>query len=91
MFDYYEVRFKFTTVSLQSDCLQYYITVDMLFNIVGHKIDGNYEFWKYMWQNTTRDRLAPGRGAVFPTPCGKTVFFGAVQIMLIFFSHCIFS
>ena len=33
-------------------------TVDMLFNIVGHKIDGNYESWKYMGQNTARDRLA---------------------------------
>ena len=35
------------------------ITVDMLFNIVGHNIDGDYESWKYMGQNTTRDRLAP--------------------------------
>ena len=42
------------------------ITVDMLFNIVGHKIDGNYESWKYMGQNTARDRLAPGRGPSFP-------------------------
>ena len=42
------------------------ITVDMLFNIVGHKIDGNHESWKYMGQNTARDRLAPGRGPSFP-------------------------
>ena len=33
------------------------ITVDMLFNIVGHKTDGNYESWK-MGQKTERDRLA---------------------------------
>ena len=38
------------------------ITVDMLFNSVGHKIDGNYEYWKYMGQKTAMDRLAPGRG-----------------------------
>ena len=50
------------------------ITVDMLFNTVGHKKYGNYESWKYIGQNTARDRLAPGRGAVFPTPWGKTVF-----------------
>ena len=38
-----------------------------------------------------RDRLASGReGAVFPTPRGK-IFFGAVQIMHIFFSYFIFS
>ena len=46
--------------------LHNYITVDMLFNIVGHKIDGNYESWKYMGQNTASDRLAPGRGPSFP-------------------------
>ena len=33
------------------------ITVDMLFNTVGHKKDGNYESWKYMGQNTARDRF----------------------------------
>ena len=59
------------------------ITVDMLFHIVGHKIDGNYESWKYMGRNTARDRLAPGRGPSFPHPG----FFGAVQIMHIFFSY----
>ena len=37
-----------------------------------------------MEQKTARDRLA--RGAVFPTPWGKT-FFGAVQIMHILFSY----
>ena len=60
------------------------ITVDMLFNIVGHKIDGNYESWKYMEQNTARDPLAPGRGPSVPHP-GVRSFFGAVQIMHIFF------
>ena len=44
------------------------ITVDILFNIVGHKIDVNHEYWKYMGQNTARDRLAPGRGPSFPHP-----------------------
>ena len=43
------------------------ITVDMLFNIVGHKIDGNYESWEYMWPKTSRDRLAPGRGRLSHT------------------------
>ena len=37
MFEYYEVRLKFTPAPIQLP------TVDMLFNIVGHKIDGNYE------------------------------------------------
>ena len=62
------------------------ITVDMVFNTVGHKIDGNYESWKYMGQKTARDRLAPGRGPSFPHG-----FFGAVQIMHISFSYFIFS
>ena len=61
------------------------ITVDMLFNIVGHKIDGNHESWKYIGQNTARDRLAPG------PHLGVRRFFGAVQIMHIFFSYFIFS
>ena len=65
------------------------ITVDMLFNIVGHKIDGNYESWKYLGQNTARDRLAPGRGPSFPHT-GVSRFFGAVQIMHIFSSYSIF-
>ena len=42
MFEYCGVRFKFTPA------LYNCITVDMLFNIVGHKIDGNHESWKYM-------------------------------------------
>ena len=36
------------------------ITVDMLFNIVGHKIDGNYESWKYVTQikiSTNHDQI----------------------------------
>ena len=41
MFEYYEVRFTFTPAPLHS------ITADMLFNIAGHKIDDNYESWKY--------------------------------------------
>ena len=56
------------TLSLPSS-LYNGISLDMLFNIVGHKIDGNYESWKYLGQKTARDRLAPGR-AVFPTPWG---------------------
>ena len=60
MFAYYEVRFKFTT---SPQHLHY----GMLFNIVGHKIDGNYESRKYMGQKTTRDRLAPGRGCLSNT------------------------
>ena len=60
------------------------ITVDMLFNIVGHKIYENYESWKYMGQNTARDRLALGRGPSFPHPGVRRVFY-AVQIMHIFF------
>ena len=60
------------------------ITVDMLFNIASHKIDGNHDSWKYMGQTMARDRLAPGRGSSFPHP-GVTRLFGAVQIMHIFF------
>ena len=65
MFEYYEVRFTFTPPLYNS------VTVDMLFNIVGHKIDGNYDSRKYMGHKTARDRLALGRGP----------YFGAVQIM----------
>ena len=50
------------------------IAVDMVFNIVGHKIDGNYESWKYMGQKTATDRLVPGRGPPFPHPGGKRFF-----------------
>ena len=38
-----------------------------------------------MGQKMTRDRLAPGRGPSFPHP-GVRLFFGTVQIMLIFFN-----
>ena len=44
------------------------VTVDMLFNSVGHKIDGSYESWEYMGHKTVRDSLAPGRGPSFPHP-----------------------
>ena len=56
-----------TTLSLPPP-LYNCITVDMLFDIVGHTIDGNYESWKYMWHKTARDRLVPGRGPYFPNP-----------------------
>ena len=69
MFEYYVVRFKFTTAPLQL----HYGMYSMLLNTVGHKIDGNCVSWKYMGQKTTR--------AVLP----HVGFFGAVQIMLIFF------
>ena len=62
------------------------ITVDMLFNIVGHKIIGNYESWEYMGQTTERDRLVPGRGPYFPHPVVRR-FFGAVQIMHLLCSY----
>ena len=64
-------------------------TVDMLFNIVGHTIDGNYESCIYMGHKTVRDRLAPGRGPSFPHP-GVRRFFGAVQIMHIILFVLIF-
>ena len=58
----------------------------MLFNIVGHKIDGTYESWKYMGQKTARDRLASGGGGgVYPTPWGKTVVWCCSNNALIFF------
>ena len=40
----------------------------MLFNIVGHKIDCNYETWKKYGAKTMRRRLAPGRAPSFPHP-----------------------
>ena len=52
--------FKFTSYN--------YITVDMLFNIVGHKIDGNYESWNCLMQKLGGDRLAPSRGPSSPHP-----------------------
>ena len=66
------------------------ITVDMLFNIVGHKIDGNYESWKYMGQKTTRDRLAPGRGPSFPHPEVRRFFRYCSNNAHIFFTLHIF-
>ena len=50
------------------------ITVDMLFNVVGHKIDGNYESWKYMGQKMKRGRLAPPRGPSYPRPGVRRFF-----------------
>ena len=50
------------------------ITVDMLFNIVDHKIDGNFESWKYMGPETARDRLAPGRGPSSPHSGARLIF-----------------
>ena len=61
------------------------ITVDMLFNIVGHKIDGNYKSWKYMGQNTARDRLASGRGPSFPHPGVRRFFWCCSNNAHIFF------
>ena len=69
MFEKYVVRFL--PRPSQYNC----ITVDMLVNIVGHKIDGNYESWKYMGQKRRGDRLAPGRGPSSPHP-GASRFFG---------------
>ena len=66
------------------------ITVDMLFNIVGPKIDGNYESWKYMGQNTARDRLAPGRGPSFPHPGVRRVFWCCSNNAHFFFIFHIF-
>ena len=63
MFEYYEVRFKFTTGRPSTIVLRY-----KLFNIVGQKIDGNYESWKNMRQKTT------SRGTVFPTPGVRRFF-----------------
>ena len=84
MFEYYEVRFKFTPAPLQ---LHY----GMLFNIAGHKIDGNsYESWTFMGQKTARDRLAPGREPSFLHPRVRRCF-GAIQMMHILFSYLIFS
>ena len=71
MLELYEVRFKFTPTLF--NC----ITVDMLVNIVGHKIDGNYESWKHMGQKTARDLFAPSS----PHP----VFFGGVKMLHNFF------
>ena len=79
MFEYYEVHFKFTPAPLQ---LHY---VDVLFNIVGHKIDGNCESWKNVGQKTARDRLAPGRGPSFPHPGVRRFFLVCSNNAHIFF------
>ena len=71
MFEYYEVRLL--------PALYNIITVDMLFNIVGHTIDGNYESWKYIGHKTARDRLTQ--------TLGQDGFMGGVEIMHIFFFH----
>ena len=65
--------------------LHNYITVDILFNIVGHKIDGNYESWKYMGQNTASDRLVPGRRPSFPHPGVRRFFWRCSNNTHIFF------
>ena len=80
MFEYYDVRFK----SPPPPPLYNFITADMLFNIVGHTIDGNYEYWKHGGE-TAKDRLAPGRRPSFPHPGER--FFCAVQIMHKLFSY----
>ena len=66
------------------------ITVDMLFNIVRHKIDGNYESCKYMGQNKARDRLAPGRGPSFPHPGVRRFFWRCSNNAHIYFIFHIF-
>ena len=60
------------------------LTVDMLFNIVGHKIDCNYETWKNIGQKR-RGTVLPQVGGRLSHTLGQDGFFGAVQIMLIFF------
>ena len=61
------------------------ITVDMLFNIIGYRIDGSYESWKYMGHTTARDRLAPGRRPSFLHP-GVRLFCWCCSTNAIFFS-----
>ena len=65
-------------------------TVDMLFNIVGHKIDGNYESCKYMGQTTARDRLASGRRPSFQHPGVRRFFWCCSNNAHIFFIFHIF-
>ena len=84
MFEYYEVALSFPPP------LYICFAVDMLFNIVGHKLDFNYESWKYMGQNTKRDRLAPGRGLSFPHPGVRRVFRCCSNNAHIFFTLHIF-
>ena len=52
----------------------------MLFNIVGHKIDGNYESWNCLLQKLRGDRHAPSRDPYSPHP-GQGGFKGDVKIM----------
>ena len=78
IFEYYEVRFKCRPIPPP---LYNCITVEILFNIVGHRIDGNYESWKYMGQKTARDRLAPVEAVFLPHP-GVRRFFGDVIFFL---------
>ena len=61
------------------------ITADMLFNIVGHKIEGNYESWKLCGAKKARDRLAPGRGPSFPHPGVRRCFWCCSNTAHIFF------
>ena len=67
------------------------IAVDMLFNIVGHKIDCNYETWKKYGAKTTRRRLAPGRAPSFPHPGVRRFFWCSSHNAHIFFIFHIFS
>ena len=46
--------------------LYHCITVDMLLNTVGHRIEGNYyESWEYMGQKKAKDCLVPDRAPAF--------------------------
>ena len=86
---YYIIGWYRCTLSLPPS-LYNCITVDMLFNIVGHTIDGNYESWKFLGQKTERDRLAPGRGPSFPHPGVRRVFLCCSNNAHIFFKFHIF-
>ena len=61
----------------------------MLFNIVGHKIDGHCESWNCLMQKLRGDRLAPSLHHTL----GQDGFYGDVKIMHIqlLFSHFIRS
>ena len=56
----------------------------MLVNIVGHKLDGNYELWKYVGQKTERGLLCPGLGGHVPHSVGQDWLFWVVLK-----GHCI--
>ena len=66
------------------------ITLGMLCNIVGQKIDGNYESWKYMGHKTARDRLPPGRGPSFPHRGVRRFFWCCSNYAHIFFHNSYF-